>query len=47
VLWPKVGLRGPACLAGRPARVAGQPSFLAALTLGITDLLHRSPLTRV
>jgi hypothetical protein len=47
VLWPKVGLRGPACQAGRPSRVAGQPSFLAALTLGITDLLHRSPLTRV
>jgi hypothetical protein len=35
VLWPKVGLRGPTCQAGRPARVVGRPSFLAAPTLGI------------
>jgi hypothetical protein len=35
VLWPKVGLRGPTCQADRPARVAGQPSCMAALTLGI------------
>jgi hypothetical protein len=47
VLWLKVGLGGATCQAGRPARVAGQPSFLAALNLGITDLLHRPPLTRV
>jgi hypothetical protein len=26
VLWPKVGLGGPTCQVGRPARVAGRPS---------------------
>jgi hypothetical protein len=46
VLWPKVGLGG-ASQASRPARVVWRPSFLAALTLGITDLLHRPPLTCV
>jgi hypothetical protein len=45
VLWPKVGLGGPTCQASRPARVAGQPSLLAALTLGIGCPVHRPSLT--
>jgi hypothetical protein len=47
VVWPKVGLGGPTCQGGQLVRVAGWTSFLAASALGITDLLHRPPLTRV
>jgi hypothetical protein len=46
VLWPKVRLRGEAtCQAGRPPTVAGHPSFMAALTLGIGYPVHRPSLT--
>jgi hypothetical protein len=52
VLWPKVGLEGLTCQAGRlarvagqPARVAGRPSFLAAPTLGIGCPVHQPSLT--
>jgi hypothetical protein len=52
VLWPKVGLGGPTCQAGRPARVAGWPareagrsSLLAAPNLGIGCSMHRPSLT--
>jgi hypothetical protein len=45
VLWLKAGLEGPSCEAGHPARVAGQPSFLAAPTLGIGCPVHRPSLT--
>jgi hypothetical protein len=40
VLWLKVGLKGPTCLAGRPPRFAKRPSFLAAPTLGIGYPMH-------
>jgi hypothetical protein len=40
MLWPKVGLRGPTCQGGWTARVAGRPSFVAALTLGIGYPVH-------
>jgi hypothetical protein len=40
VLWPNVGLGGPTCQVGQPARVAGQPSFMAAPTLGIGYSMH-------
>jgi hypothetical protein len=43
VLWPKVGLGGGGgtCQADRrTARVAGRPSFMATLTLGIGYPVH-------
>jgi hypothetical protein len=45
MLWLKVVLRGATCQAGRPARVAGRPSFLAAPALGIGCPMHRPSLT--
>jgi hypothetical protein len=45
LLWPKVGLGGPTCKAGWPARVAKQSSFIAALSLGIGYPIHRPSLT--
>jgi hypothetical protein len=46
VLWLKVGLGGPTCQAGCPARVAGRPCFVATPTLGIGYPVHRPSLTR-
>jgi hypothetical protein len=46
VLWLKVGLGGLTCQAGRPARVAGRPSFMATPTLGNGYPVHQSSLTR-
>jgi hypothetical protein len=45
VLWLKVGLWGPNCQVGRPARVVRQASFLAAPTMGIGCSVHRPSLT--
>jgi hypothetical protein len=45
VLWPKVGLGGPTCQAGRPARVAGGPSNLgktSSMDISDTHLLSYS-----
>jgi hypothetical protein len=45
VLWPRVGLGGVTCQAGRPVRVSGRPSFMVAPTLGIGYRVHRFSLT--
>jgi hypothetical protein len=41
VLWPKIGCVRPTCQTGRPCNLAGWPSFLLALPLGIGYIEHR------
>jgi hypothetical protein len=41
VLWPKIGHVGPTCQADRPCNLAGWPSCLIALPLGIRYPEHR------
>jgi hypothetical protein len=46
VLWMKIGHVRPTCQIGQPCNLAGRPSFLLALPLGIEYLEHRLFWTR-